>query len=201
MNVGVCAQDSSGKGLVMSQNVQTATALRARAAVFFVGNQLMADDGIGHAAYEQFIRTFDVSPNVECFDVGCMTMNMISYVRDCDFLLTVDAIKDSGEPAGTVFRYTPNDLARTSSLASLHDLTLAHLFDAAALLGYRAHGMCVGMQVENAQPSEYVMGLSETCVQALPLLVETIAAELTNAGFPVARLNNTAQVNTGSANR
>lgn len=175
----------------MSQNVQTENVSRARAAVFFVGNLLMADDGIGHAAYEHFMRTFDVPAHVECFDVGCMTMSMVSYVRDCDFLLTVDAVEDSGLPAGTVFRYKPSDLARTGAIASLHDLTLAHLFDAAALLGYSARGMCVGMQVENAQPSEYVMGLSRSCANALPLLVETIAAELTHAGFPVKRVSNT----------
>ncbi len=158
-----------------------------RAAVFFVGNQLMLDDGIGHAVYEKLPTVFELSQNVDLFDVGCMTMDMIGYVRDYDFIMTVDAVEDSGEPAGTVFRYAPDDVDRGGMMASLHDLKLAHLFEAATLLGYEAQGMCVGMQVLNADPSEYVVGLTEPCADALPLLVETIAAELDRHGFPVRR--------------
>ena len=58
---------------------------------------------------------------------------------------------------------------------------------AAALLDYRAEGICVGMQVLNCEPVEYVVGLTEPCAKALPLLVETIAAELDKQGFTVVR--------------
>lgn len=159
-----------------------------RAAVFFVGNQLMLDDGIGHAAYEELPRVFELGENVDLFDVGCMTMDMIGYVRDYDFIMTVDAVDDSGEPAGTVFRYSPDDVDRGGMMSSLHDLKLANLFDAADLLGFEAKGMCVGMQVLNPDPVEYVVGLTEPCAAALPLLIETIAAELDHRGFSVKRL-------------
>ena len=171
----------------MTNGIQEAQEKSQRAALFFVGNQLMLDDGIGHAAYEQLLCDFLLPNTVDLFDVGCMTMDMITCVKDYDFLVTIDAVEDSNQPAGTVFRYAPSDIARTEALASLHDLTLAHLFDAAALLGYTAQGRCLGMQVENAHPQEYTMGLSAPCAKALPLLVETIAAELVNAGFPVER--------------
>ena len=159
-----------------------------RAAVFFVGNQLMLDDGIGHAAYEELPQVFELGENIDLYDVGCMSMDMISYVRDYSFLMTVDAVDDSGEPAGTVFRYSPDDVDRGGMMASLHDLKLANLFDAADLLGYEAEGRCVGMQVLNPEPVEYVVGLTEPCAKALPLLIETIAAELDRHGFSVRRL-------------
>lgn len=154
-----------------------------QAAVFFVGNQLMMDDGVGHAAFELLQERYDVDPAVQLLDVGCMTMNMVNYVRDCSFVMTVDAVDSSGHPAGTVFRYTPDDVARRGVVGSLHDLKLADLFDAAMLLGYDSIGLCLGMQVENSEPSEYVIGLSGPCAKALPLLVETIAAELSKQGF------------------
>ena len=69
--------------------------------------------------------------------------------------------------------------------ASLHDLKLADLFDAAALLGYEAEGYCLGMQVENMSPAEYVVGLTPKVHAALPLLVEAVAAELARRGFPL----------------
>ena len=167
----------------MSDEIKT-----PRAAVFFVGNALMLDDGIGHAAYEELPQVFELGENIDLFDVGCMTMDMIGCVRDDDFIMTVDAVDDSGEPAGTVFRYNPDDVDRGGMIASLHDLKLANLFDAADLLGYEAEGVCVGMQVLNPDPSEYVVGLTEPCAKALPLLIETIAAELDRHGFSVRRL-------------
>lgn len=159
-----------------------------RAAVFFVGNQLMLDDGVGHAAYEELPRVFKLPENVDLFDVGCMTMNMISYVRDYDFVMTVDAVEESGEPAGTVFRYSPDDVLRGGMIASLHDLKLSDLFDAAALCGYESVGMCLGMQVLNCEPVEYTIGLTQPCAEKLPLLVETIAAELDRHGYAVERI-------------
>ncbi len=159
-----------------------------RAAVFFVGNKLKLDDGIGPAAFDLFRETYDVGAEVELFDVGCLSLDMISFVEKCDFILTVDAVDGSGHPAGTVFRYSPDDMARTSGPRdSLHDLKLADLFDASLLLGFECEGWCVGMQIENMSPEEFVIGLTEPCAQALPLLVEAVAAELDRRGFPVAK--------------
>ena len=161
---------------------------RHLAAVFFVGNKLMLDEGVAPAAYEELLARYDVPENVRMFDVGCMSMDMLPYVRDCDFILTVDAIDGTGKEPGTVFRFSPDAIARASGArASLHDLKLADLFDAAALLGYKAEGFCVGMQVENMSPAECVMGLTPAVHAALPLLVETVAAELARRGFPLTR--------------
>ena len=62
-------------------------------------------------------------------------------------------------------------------------MKLVDLFDAASLLGYEAEGYCLGMQVANMSPSEYAMDLTEPVRSALPLLVETLVAELHRRGF------------------
>ncbi len=157
-----------------------------KAAVFFVGNRLMLDEGIGPAVFDEMQKIYDIPDNVLLFDVGCMSLDMLPYVEKCDFILTVDAVDGTGQPAGTVFRYPPEDMARhCGALRSLHDLALVDLFDAASLLGYEAEGFCVGMQVQNMEPSEYVMGLTPPCYDALPLLIETVEAELYRHGFPL----------------
>ena len=69
--------------------------------------------------------------------------------------------------------------------ASLHDLKLVDLFDAAALLGYEAEGLCLGMQVENPSPAVVTVGLTPKVDAALPLLVETVAGELARLGSPL----------------
>lgn len=154
-------------------------------AVLCVGNKLMLDDGIGPAVYEELCSRYELPDNVHLFDVGCLSMEMLSYVESYDFILTVDAVDSSGEEPGTVFRFEPDAMARHSGAsASLHDLKLIDLFDAAALLGYEAKGLCLGMQVENSSPSVITMGLTPKVHAALPLLVETVAGELARVGLP-----------------
>ncbi len=158
------------------------------AAVFFVGNRLMLDDGVGPAAYDEIVAAYDIPDNVTLLDVGCMALDMLSYVDRCDLILTVDAVDGTGDAPGTVYRFEPEAMARhCGPEASLHDLKLVDLFDAASLMGYEAEGYCLGMQVGNPSPEQFCVGLTPECAAALPLLVETVVAELSRRGFPLTR--------------
>lgn len=155
-------------------------------AVFCVGNKLMLDDGVGPAVYEELLKRYEIPENVELFDLGCLTLNMIERVREYDVIITVDAVDGTDAEPGTVFRFEPDAMARHSGAnASLHDLKLVDLFDAATLLGYEAEGLCLGMQVENPSPAVVTVGLTPKVDAALPLLVETVAGELARLGSPL----------------
>ena len=162
-----------------------ARALRS-IAVLCVGNKLMLDDGVGPAVYEELLKRYDIPDNVTLFDLGCLTLNMIDRVREYDVIITVDAVDGTDAEPGTVFRFAPDAMARHSgATASLHDLKLVDLFDAATLLGYEAEGLCLGMQVENPSPAVVTVGLTPKVAAALPLLVETVAGELARLGSPL----------------
>ena len=157
-----------------------------RIAVFCVGNRLHLDDGVGPAVYDDVLERFEIPEGVELFDLGVLTMDMINYIDTCDAVITVDAVEHSGEEPGTVLRGTPNELAQAQGSAmSLHDLRLKDLFDAAVLLGFDAEGICIGMQVENTEPAILTQDLTPRVKAALPLLVETLAAELARLGSPL----------------
>lgn len=167
-------------------------------AVFCVGNRLMLDEGIGPAVYDELVACYEFSESVELLDVGCMSMKMIEYVRDFDFILTVDAVDGTDEDPGTLFRYQPEDMMRhNNAMQSLHDLKLIDLFDSAALLGYEAEGLCLGMQVENMSPAELTIGLTPRVYEAIPLLVDTVLAELTHRGVEIRAKSNGAVVKEG----
>ncbi len=154
-------------------------------AVFCVGNKLMYDDGLGVAVYEQ-LQAYEFPENVELFDLGCLTLDRINDVRDFDLIVTVDAVDGTDEPVGTLFRFSPEDMAQRSfGTQSLHDLKLSDLFSSAALLGYNCEGICLGMQVENPFPEEVCVGLSPRVAEALPNLVDLVLAELVNRGVVV----------------
>lgn len=157
-----------------------------RIAVFCVGNRLHLDDGLAGFVYDAVMERFTVPDDVELYDLGVLTMDMINYVDGCETIITVDAIEHSGEPVGTVLRGSPQDLA--SALGpniSLHDLRLVDLFDSAALIGYECQGICLGMQVEDTMPKTLTEDLTPTVKAQLPLLVETLAAELAGLGSPL----------------
>ena len=157
-----------------------------RIAVFCVGNKLMLDDGLGPVVYEELTRAYGFPENVELYDVGCMGLDMLDYVRDCDYIITIDAIEGTDEPAGTVFQFDPDDMMRHSgATASLHELTLADLFDSAALLGYECEGKCFGMQVSNMAPDVITVALTRPVYDAVPLLVETVLANLHGRGVKI----------------
>lgn len=156
-----------------------------RIAVFCVGNKLMLDDGVGPAVYEELRERYEFPENVDLFDLGCLSLDMIDRVREYDVIMTVDAVDGTEKEPGTVFRFEPDAMARHSgATASLHDLKLVDLFDAARLLGYEAEGLCLGMQVENASPGLVTIGLTPRVHAALPLLVDTVAGELARLGSP-----------------
>lgn len=157
-----------------------------RIAVFCVGNRLMLDEGIGPAVYDELSKGYCFPDSVTLFDVGCMSLKMIEYVRDYDYLLSIDAVDGTDAEPGTIFRFLPEDLKRREgSMQSLHDLKLTDLFDSAALLGYEARGLCFGMQVENMSPAELTIGLTPQVYEALPRLVDTVLAELTRNGVEI----------------
>ncbi len=162
-------------------------------AVICVGNELMLDDGLGPAVYKELTARYEFPDNVEVFDVGCLSLDMLPCVRDFDVVMTVDAVDGTGEKPGTVVRFEPDAMARHSgAMASLHDLKLVDLFDAATLLGYEAEGLCLGMQVENPSPAQATIGLTPAVHAALPLLVETVAGELARLGSPLVKRNDQA---------
>lgn len=167
---------------------QPSTAAPLQIAVFCVGNRLMMDDGIGPAVYDQALAAWEIPDNVHFFDVGCLTMDLVTAVNEYDVIITVDAVDGEEDEPGTVYKFTPDDMARREwGSMSLHDLKLADLFDMAALLGYTCEGLCLGMQVENPSPSEFVMDLTPRVKEKLPFLVDVLMGELARLGSPAER--------------
>ncbi len=148
-----------------------------RIAVFCVGNLLMLDDGVGPAAFRE-LQSYEMD-GVDLYDVGCMSMELVGMVDLYDVIITVDAVDGTESEPGTIFRFSPDDMAkRAFGSYSLHDLKLSDLFGSAALLGYEAEGVCYGMQVENASPAEATIGLTPRVFERLPDLVDCVLAEL-----------------------
>lgn len=144
-----------------------------RVKLICIGNELLLDDGVGPAAARYIESRYCLPENVTVANCACMGMAVISDLRDCDYALVLDAVDVPGARPGQVFSFEPDDAAPTPPGAtSLHDMRFADVLHSASLLGIESGGRCFGIQVENRDPSEFIVGLSPRVAAAVPFLAQ-----------------------------
>ena len=85
----------------------------SRIAVFCVGNKLMLDDGLGPAVYDALVAGYEFPDNVDVYDLGCLSLDLLDAVRDYDVIVTVDALDGTNAEPGTVFRFEPDAMCHS----------------------------------------------------------------------------------------
>ncbi len=147
-----------------------------RILVMGVGNPLMRDEGIGPRVAELLMAGYDFPEYVEVVDAGTMGYSILDLFRGVDHLIVVDALRDTGHPAGTVLLLTPDEVASNQVMHSLHDVRIVDVLQAAALVDCAPETVCVGMQIEEI--AEWVLELSEPCEAALPVAAALVIDRL-----------------------
>lgn len=151
-----------------------------------VGNPLMRDEGVGPRVVELLLSAYEYPPNVEVVDAGTMGLTILDLLRGIDRLIVVDAVKDTGYPAGTVLVLSPEDIAENQVMHSLHDLRLVDVLQNAALLDRAPEAVVIGVQIERIE--EWVLELSEPVQSALPLAAGAVIEQLAQLGVrPIER--------------
>ncbi len=146
-----------------------------------VGNPLMRDDGIGPRVIELLRSGYSFPDNVEVVDAGTMSFMILDLLRGIDRLIVVDAVKDTGSPAGTVFRLTPEEIAPNQVAHSLHDVRLIDVLQAADLMGSTPETSAIGVQIDAIE--EWVLELSEPVEAAVPIAAAAVLDELEGIGI------------------
>ncbi len=152
-----------------------------RITVMGIGNPLMKDEGIGVRVIEVLMASCAFPDNVTLIDAGTMGMSILHLFGECDYLLVVDAIQDTDEPAGTVVRLTPDDLAPNQVMHSLHDIRFVDVLEAAELMGVRPEADCIGIQIEDM--SGIGIGLVPAVEAAIPAAVDAVLTVLAERGI------------------
>ena len=141
-----------------------------------IGNLLFSDEGIGvHVIRE--LGQITLPPNVELIDLGTSTFDLAGLMEGKDKVILVDAIA-SEEPAGTVFKLTPEDLTsgKRKLLTSLHQLGVMETLEFVSRLGGVPEVVIIGVT-----PKDYRslgMELTPELKSALPRIVEVILKEI-----------------------
>lgn len=151
-----------------------------RILVMGVGNPLMRDEGVGPRVAELLMAGYNFPPNVEVVDAGTMSYMILDLLRGMDRLLLIDAVRDTGEPAGTVMLLTPEDMAPNQVMHSLHDIRVVDVLQAADLMGNAPQTQAICVQIESIE--EFVVNLSEPVERALPVAVGAALQVLAEMG-------------------
>ncbi len=144
-----------------------------RITVMGIGNPLVKDEGVGVRVMETMMSTLSFPDNVTLIDAGTMGMGILNLFQNCDYMLVIDAVDGTGEPAGTVVRMTPEDLAPNQIKHSMHDIRLVDVLEAAMLMGAQPAVDCIGIQVLDMDG--VAIGLTEPVEAAVP---DAVAAAL-----------------------
>lgn len=119
-----------------------------RIKVFCVGNEYQVDDGFGPAVARALRESGQVPACAEVIDCGVMGYALVGELMACEAAVVVDALDGTGRAPGTLLAFSPDDLAPTHGMTSLHDARFADVWASARFMGSpctRARGF--GVQV------------------------------------------------------
>ena len=153
-----------------------------RILVMGVGNPLMRDDGIGPRVVELLLAGYRFPDNVEVVDAGTMSYMILDLLRGIDHLVIVDAVRETGHPAGTVMKMTPEEIAPNQVPHSMHDIALVDVLQAAELMGGAPPAVAIGVQIEAIE--EWVLELSPAVEASVPIAAAAVLDELAALGSP-----------------
>jgi hydrogenase maturation protease len=162
----------SGGGLVTRPGDHL---LSSETVVVGVGNTILSDDGAGVQAARLLEGDARVPPGVTILDGGTLGLDLAPYLADASRIVFLDAV-DWGEAPGTLTRMTGTELLGKSGERSVHQLGVADLLAALALMSAAPQDVVVlGVQPANTGCGT---SLSTEVAAALPRLVDAALAQL-----------------------
>ena len=160
----MCAQECDIEELLSSITV-----------VIGVGNTILSDDGVGVHAARLLQSDPRVPAGVTILDGGTIGLELVPYACDASRVLLLDAM-NSGKAPGTFARMTGKELLATKTGWSAHQLGVADLIAALALVSTRHQDIVVlGVQPAN---TDWGTTLSPDVEAALAPLVDAALAQL-----------------------
>jgi hydrogenase maturation protease len=147
-----------------------------------IGNDLMGDDGLGPAAVRRLLEAYEIPPGVEVVDVGTGGFDLMDFLSGRRAAILIDAIALAGCAAGTVVRYTRQELTGSPlpMRISPHQPTLREAIVAAELLGGGPQDLVLlGVVARSFEMGE---GLSGEVSRTLPELEAALLSDLKRLG-------------------
>lgn len=156
---------------------------KKKIAVIGVGNILMGDEGVGVEVVRRMERLKYLG-DVELIDAGTAFLDVVLELRSFEKVIIIDAVH-GGEAAGTVYRFTLDDVEGDKPAISLHDFGVIESIRLESLVADLPKEI-VFYGVE-PQIINIAMQLSPTVGGKVDYVVQKIIDELIASGVQVQR--------------
>lgn len=135
-------------------------------AVVGIGNVLFKDEGLGiHAV--RLIK----DEGIDIIEAGTPGFGLLDIVKNYKKVIILDAV-DMGKPAGTIGRFSPEQVVSISKGFSLHEMGLAEVIKLGTAIGEDFSNVIIfGIQPQDISFGE---GLSEAVKKNIPNLIEEV---------------------------
>jgi hydrogenase maturation protease len=106
-----------------------------RILVLGVGNLLLGDEGVGIHAVRR-LEERSLPPHVDLLDGGTAGVDLLGLLSGYEKVVVIDAV-DAGEEPGTIFRFTPEDVASGGAglALSLHQAEVLEVLKLGSYVG------------------------------------------------------------------
>lgn len=139
------------------------------ALIVCIGNDLVADDGVGHAIYNELSRR-DLPEDTRLKLLGLGGMALLGEFAGEDILIVVDAVQFGATP-GTVHVLDWKDLPESDSHVSCHGIGIREVIEVSRKL-----------YPENSPKSVFLVGIEGQCFDQLGHgLTPAVAASVSTA--------------------
>jgi len=84
-----------------------------KTAIMGFGNPVRSDDGIGMYVIERLQKILGQNDAISIFDMGTAAFEVLYSLKGHDKILMVDAVINTNEPVGTLFKVPADEVLRT----------------------------------------------------------------------------------------
>ncbi len=148
------------------------------------GNPVRADDGIGIFVIDRLQEMLGAQPNVSLFDMGTSAFEVLYRLEGHQRIILIDAVINSGEPVGTVFRLPASQVEaeiEEDPMVFLHGLKWNQALSYARKMLGDAYPEEVTVYLVAVEDTRFNVGMSAEAKKGGEKVAQTLSAELKEA--------------------
>jgi hydrogenase maturation protease len=152
-----------------------------KTAILGFGNPVRSDDAVGPYVIEQLQPRLAAQPDVSLFDMGTSAFEVLFKLQGHQRIWLVDAVLNTGEPVGTLYKVPADELARAPQddpLVFLHSLKWDQALSYAKKILRDEYPTDIEVYLIAIDNTRLAMGLSPEARQAADRVVELLAQAL-----------------------
>lgn len=140
-----------------------------------IGNILLKDEGVGVHVVER-LKNVNLPPDVEVMDGGVMGLDLLFYIEGRKKVIVIDTAK-AGQPPGTLYRFTDNDLEEKKELLrTAHGVDFSDVINVSRSLGKKPDEVIfIGVEPEDMSEG---LELSPRIKEQIPYIIELVMKEI-----------------------